>query len=159
MTTTPDYELLKDAHAIIDGIPDAAVAFGPPCKTRGPRLEDGTVCSPEGWLALHPTFTALGLTISPDGSSLHVSGNTMSAVAAMAQIFRVPEEEAALLFGERSLFLSEESTSDVSDRQLWLTRVRHHIHSRAMSQTVAAITMAPAVTMARLGDVIEGEPR
>lgn len=159
MTTTPDYELLKDAHAIIDGIPEAAVAFGAPCKTRGPKLVDGTVCSPEGWLAQHPTFVALGLTLSSDGNSLQVGGNTMSVVAAMAQIFRIPEEEAARLFGERSLFLSEASTSDISDKQLWLTRVRHHIHSQAMSQTVAAIAMAPAVTMAKLGDVIEGAPR
>lgn len=156
---TPDYELLKDAYAIIDGIPDTAIAFGQPCTARGPKLEDGTICSPEGWLSQHPAFNALGLTMSPDGSGLQFNGETMPAVAAMGQVFRLSEEEAARLFGERSIFLSEESTSDISDKQLWLTRVRHHIHTQALSQTVAAITMAPAVTMAKLTDIIEGDPQ
>lgn len=155
MSTTSDYELLKDAHAIIDGIPDKAVSFGIPCALRGPALDDGTVCSPEGWLALHPTFNALGLTMTPDGTSLEFNGKAMPAVSAMAHIFRFTEEEAARLFGERSIFLSTQA----SDKELWLSRVRHHIHDRAFSDKMAAMTIAPAVTVAKITDAIEGEPK
>lgn len=155
MSTTPDYELLKDAHAIIDGIPDKAVSFGVPCAIRGPGLDDGTVCSPEGWLSLHPTFNALGLSMASDGRSLQFNGEPMSAVSAMAQVFRIPEEEAARLFGERSIFLGTQA----SDKELWLSRVRHHVHDKAFSDTIATMAMAPAVTLAKIADAIEGEPK
>lgn len=159
MTNTPDYELLKDAYAVIDGIPDEAIAFGSPCSKRGPTLDNATVCSPEGWLAQHPTFIALGLTLTPDGNSIQFYSENVPAVTALAHVFRISEEEAARLFGERSVFISEESNSPISDKDLWLTRVRHHVHNRALSQTVAAISMAPVVTMAKIADVIEGEPK
>lgn len=155
MSTTPDYELLRDSHAIIDGIPDKAVSFGVPCALRGPALDDGTVCSPEGWLALHPTFNALGLTMTPDGTSLAFHGEAMSAVAAMARAFRLTEEEAARLFGERSIFLGTQAT----DKELWLSRVRHHIHNTAFSDTIATMAAAPAVTLDKITDAIEGEPK
>jgi hypothetical protein len=169
-TLTPDYELLRDAHAIIDGIPDTAVAFGKPCTTRGPSLDNGTVCSPEGWLALHPQFIARGLTLAPDGTSLLFNGERMAPVAAMGRVFGLPEDEAARLFGERSMFAGEETATHASDKQLWLRRVRHHIHSRALSGTLAtmamapaialtSIAMAPAVTLSQIAGAIKDEPQ
>lgn len=159
MSTTPDYELLKDAHAIIDGIPDAAIAFGKPCAARGRGLDDGTVCSPEGWLALHPTFTALGLAMPADDLALEYNGELLPPVSAMARVFRLPEDDAARLFGERDVFSTDGAATQASDKQLWLTRARHYIHDRAFTNTVATMVMAPVVTMAKITDAIEGEPK
>lgn len=156
---TPDYELLKDAHAIIDGIPDTAVAFGKLCTTRGRSLDDGTVCSPEGWLAQHPTFIALGLAITPDGGSLRFNGEALSPALAMARVFRLPDDEALRLFGTRDLYVGEGAATQASDKELWLTRVRHHIHDRAFADTLATMAMAPAVTLSKIADVIEGDPK
>lgn len=159
MTTRPDYELLKDAYAIVDGIPEAAIALGLPCSKIGPTLPEGTVCSPEGWLALHPTFNALGLSISEDGTSLRFNGEQEAVSTAMAKVFHMSDEEAAQLFENQSAQGEGESSSNMSDKQLWQMRIRHHIHGKAFSETLATMAMAPSVAMATITDVIEGEPR
>lgn len=159
MTSHTDYELLKDAYAIIDGIPDEAIAFGAPCKVRGRSLDNGTICSPEGWLAQHPQFVALGLGVEPDGASLQFLGEKLSPVPAMAKVFRMPEEEAARLFGDRSEFIGGGASTQASDKQLWLSRVRHHIHDRALVDTMTTMAAAPVAALAKIADVIEGEPR
>lgn len=158
MTTSADYELLKDAYAIVDGIPEAAIAIGLPCSKIGPTLSEGTVCSPEGWLALHPSFIELGLSISADGRSLEFNGEQESVASAMAKVFRMPEEEAAQLFGGRTADIGDESNSSMSDKQFWQMRIRHHIHSRAFSETLTTMAMAPSVAMATITDSIEGKP-
>lgn len=78
METNPNYELLKQAYAIIDGIPETAIALGGIRTKEGATLAEGTVCSPEGWLALHPTFNEHGLTMSADGKELRFNGEADS---------------------------------------------------------------------------------
>lgn len=158
MTTRADYELLKDAYAIVDGIPEAAIAVGLPCSKIGPTLSEGTVCSPEGWLALHPTFVELGLSMSADGRSLQFNGEQEPVASAMAKVFRLPEDEATQLFGNRTSDSGDASDSTMSDKQSWQMRIRHHIHSRAFSETLTTMAMAPSVAMATIADSIEGKP-
>lgn len=159
MTTTPDYELLKEAYAIIDGIPEAAIASGSPCSKIGATLLEGTVCSPEGWLALHPTFNELGLSITDDGMSLRFNGAEEPVASALAKVFRMSEEEAAQLFGSPHSSDGGEPSSAMSAKQIWQTRIRHHIHTKAFSDTLSTMAMAPSVTLATIADMIEGEPR
>lgn len=159
MTTRPDYELLKEAYAIIDGVPEEVVASGAPCSKIGATLLDGTVCSPEGWLALHPTFNALGLSVSADGTSLRFNGEDLPIATAMAKVFHMSEDEAAQLFEDPAAASGGEPGSAVSHKQLWQTRIRHHIHTKAFSETLSTMAMAPSVTLATIADAIEGDPR
>jgi len=63
----PNFERLRQAFAIIDGIParvfnlDAWVS-----RDNGPQC--GTIACAGGWLAMHPDMHALGLTRGFDGS-------------------------------------------------------------------------------------------
>ena len=61
--TQPNYELLKDAYQIIDGIPDHLVYLDNIVSRKGDNLTCGTVCCAAGWLAHHPKFKKLGLSI------------------------------------------------------------------------------------------------
>ena len=119
-------ELLRDAFAIIDGIPDAAIRFGFPRSRKGPALDDGTVCSPEGWLAQHPQFAALGLRLSDDGTLILFDGEgSANATPAlpMARALDIPLDEAMRLFGAREEFTLNPD-SPFTDKQLWQQRVR-----------------------------------
>lgn len=132
METNPNYELLKQAYAIIDGIPETAIAFGSPRTKEGATLAEGTVCSPEGWLALHPTFNALGLTMSADGKELRFNGEADSdspAALSMAKAFGLPPEEAKQLFGDRRMFTAGDD-SGLSDKRLWQRRIREYLQGK-----------------------------
>lgn len=132
METNPNYELLKQAYAIIDGIPETAIAFGSPRTKEGATLAEGTVCSPEGWLALHPTFNALGLAMSADGKELRFHGEADpngSAASSMAKAFGLPLEDAAQLFGDRQMFTAGDD-SGLSDKRLWQRRIREYLQGK-----------------------------
>lgn len=129
MKTRPDYELLKDAYAIIDGIPETAIALGELQTARGESLERGTICSPAGWLALHPRFTALGLALADDGAHLRWAGEAVQHGAeaqVMAQLFGVEQAEAEHLFGNRETY-SLGDDSGLSDKRLWLREMREFL--------------------------------
>ncbi|SNT28459.1 hypothetical protein SAMN06265795_1226 [Noviherbaspirillum humi] len=139
-------ELLRDAFAIIDGIPQAQIAFGAPCSARGPSLRNGTICSPEGWLAQHPQFQALGLSLSADGRGLRVHGreDASSPAAAMAEVFGLPPYEAAQLFGERSVFTAGDD-SGLSDKELWQQRLRDFLSAERLAwHSIAGAAPEPA---------------
>ncbi|SNS51823.1 hypothetical protein SAMN06265795_103178 [Noviherbaspirillum humi] len=128
MNTSDD--LLRDAYAIIDGIPADRIRFGPACAARGPSLTEGTVCAPEGWLAQHPQFQALGLSLSPDGSRLLLHGEPglTSPAGIMAAVFGLPAYEAQQLFGERHVFAGADE-SGAADKQAWLQRIQDFLHA------------------------------
>lgn len=126
MTTSPDYELLKDAYAIIDGIPETAIALDALQTARGEALDRGTICSPAGWLAQHPKFMALGLALTEDGTRLCFEDDAAESGAEariMAKIFGLEQAEAEHLFGNRSTY-SLGDDSGLSDKRLWLREVR-----------------------------------
>ncbi|SNT18783.1 hypothetical protein SAMN06265795_11663 [Noviherbaspirillum humi] len=118
--------LLSEAFAIIDGIPDDAIRFGAPRSIKGPTLDDGTVCSPEGWLAQHPRFIERGLRLTEDGSAILYRGEGSASVPAalpMARALGLPLDEARRLFGQREEFTANPD-NPLTDKQLWEQRVR-----------------------------------
>jgi hypothetical protein len=129
MNTAPNFELLKDAYAIIDGIPETAIALDKLQTAKGETLDRGTVCSPSGWLAQHPQFMALGLSLSEDGDQLCFNGEpveTGTEALIMAQIFGLQPVEAEHLFDTRSTY-SLGDDSGLSDKRLWLREVREFL--------------------------------
>ena len=56
------YPLLREAYAIIDGIPDDRFNLRTYANSTDPN-HCGTIACAVGWLAMHPTFNALGLTL------------------------------------------------------------------------------------------------
>jgi hypothetical protein len=148
METNPNYELLKQAYAIIDGIPETAIALGSIRTKEGATLAEGTVCSPEGWLALHPTFNEHGLTMSADGKELRFNGEADSgshAAFLMAKVFGLRPEKSEQLFGDRQLF-TDGDDSGLSDKRLWQRRIREYLQGKgqlggAVSQAENACTV------------------
>jgi hypothetical protein len=127
MDTGPDYELLKDAYAIIDGIPETAIELDKLVTARGDSLDQGTVCSPAAWLAQHPTFKQCGLALSDDDSELVLRGRAVGSDAAvMAQLFGLPESDAERLFADRNTYTLGDD-SGLSDKRLWLHEVREYL--------------------------------
>lgn len=129
MENGPDFELLKDAYAIIDGIPETAIALDYLQSARGQSLEKGTVCSPAGWLAQHPQFTALGLSLSDDGEQLLLDGyraESASTPELLAQVFGLERTDAEYLFGDRNRFTLGDD-SGLSDKRLWQHEMREFL--------------------------------
>jgi hypothetical protein len=129
MLPTPNYELLNMAYAIIDGIPETAIAFGRPRAKEGAAPAGVTVCSPEGWLALHPAFNQRGLTMSPEGDQLYLYGEPVPGTGSaliVGSVFELPAHEAAELFGERAEFTGGDD-SGLSDKELWQRNMREYL--------------------------------
>jgi hypothetical protein len=129
METGPDFELLKDAYAIIDGIPETAIDLDKLQSARGETLERGTICSPAGWLAQHPAFKDHGLSLSDDGNQLLLNGESAgeaSPAQVMAQLFRLQQVDAARLFGDRNTYTLGDD-SGLSDKRLWLHELREFL--------------------------------
>ncbi|RZI42338.1 hypothetical protein EGT07_14090 [Herbaspirillum sp. HC18] len=132
MDTAPNFELLKDAYAIIDGIPETAIDLDMLCSAWGESLEHGTICSPAGWLAQHPKFMELGLSMSGDGTRLLLDGEASegeSAPEILRRIFGLEIEDARRLFADRNMYTLGDD-SGLSDKRLWQREVRgflkHH---------------------------------
>ena len=95
----PNFELLKDAYAIINGIPDEIVNLDSIIQSRGDSLECGTVACAIGWLGMHPKFQKLLNPTAgnyPDwviGGELHCDHS-----AAAAALFRIDQEDGFNLF-------------------------------------------------------------
>jgi hypothetical protein len=129
METAPNFELIKDAYSIIDGIPETAIDLDRLVSARGETLEHGTVCSPAGWLAQHPQFNALGLTIADDDSRLLLSGEPPvdeSQAVILARVFGLEPGDAEHLFADRSTYTLGDD-SGLSDKRLWLREVREFL--------------------------------
>jgi hypothetical protein len=126
MDTAPNFELLKDAYAIIDGIPETAIDLDELVSARGETLEHGTVCSPAGWLAQHPRFMALGLSLVGDDSKLLLDGEPPveeSTAAILGKVFGLQLADAEHLFSDRNTYTLGDD-SGLSDKRLWLREVR-----------------------------------
>lgn len=139
--TPESRELLREAYAIIDGIPDELIAFGPPRRLKGPSLDNGTVCSPEGWLAQHPAFIERGLALSGDGMAVLFKGEgyfKLSQAYPMAQVFGIPLDEASRLFG----LVSERSRIEgrvLTDKEVWQQRMREYLGAQDNVEHRAAV--------------------
>lgn len=147
MKSTADVGLLERAYAIIDGIPDKAVALGQPCSRIGKTLARGTVCSPDGWLALHPEFRAMGLTISKDGKQIYLQKRKSERTAIaplMAALLNLSEAEATALFSLPAR--SRKESAALSDKEFWLAEVRSILAARRASALADQATTSDVVS-------------
>jgi hypothetical protein len=142
MADTPDYELLKDAFAIIGGIPPDAVTLDWTKSKDGEALDKGALYHPARWLSLHPAFQKRGLTASENGKQLlypgaAASGRSNSEV--LAQLFGIPVSDAINLFVERGAHMGEGQKIHHTDKDIWLDRVRHYLTTHgALKQATRA---------------------
>lgn len=101
MATTIQVELLKDAYAIIGGIPDQLINLENIRSHVGPSLDCGTICCGIGWLAQHPQFNALGLELYRHltiGGMVQLHGQPIFYREAASRLFGITKIEAAQLF-------------------------------------------------------------
>lgn len=120
----PDIRLLKDAYAILEGVPENLVSLDRWRLSQGSTLTDGTICCAAGWLTLHPRFVTLGLTFDGGGRP---SFGLYRGYAALASMFRIDTEVAYALFSPRD----PQAWSPQSDKAIWLNRVRAYLARNA----------------------------
>lgn len=132
----PNYELLKEAYAIIGGIPDNVIDLDAVQRSEGETLDCGTVCCAAGWLAHHPKFQALGLGLPYSGlvcGSLLLKGRLVSYAEAISAVFDIDGDTATSLFCSsrfrRGLLYDVRCDYD-TDKDLWLARVRKYLADR-----------------------------
>lgn len=125
-------ELLREAYAIIDGIPDNRFnlrdfAKNVDAKPISPS-RCGTVACAAGWLAMHPTFKAMGLGLSADGELKYPGFSCAAWSYILGKIFDCGYDEALHLFRPRTY---AELDSPKTDKQVWQARVRKYLKKHA----------------------------
>lgn len=128
---SPDFELLKDAYAIIDGIPDQAFDLGEVLHMRISKdMSCGTIACAAGWLSLHPTFAAhlkpRAYQYGPSSTNWRVRWDGIefyedNVFAAMQTLFGIDLNTAYRIFGLRD---EGEGGPHLTDKELWKLRVR-----------------------------------
>jgi hypothetical protein len=130
--TTPNFELLKDAYQIIEGVPtenvDMSSWFS---QYRG--LSAATNASPAGWLALHPTMNASGLHAGANGVRLvrtPTHKHYENSWVALGLFFGIGMDDVVFLFSPRNNFEDGDvfgDTGHFTDKTLFLARLRHFL--------------------------------
>lgn len=100
-TSNPNYELLKDAYAILAGIPADAYDLSSIRERKGESLSCGTIACGFGWLGMHPQFQELGLK-TVGYMELQVKGRSHGVGSAANKIFGISDEDGVSLFGTAS---------------------------------------------------------
>lgn len=131
----PNTELLRKAYAIIAGIPEHRFDLVDFVSSGTPNPNDcGTIACAAGWLAMHPDFCALGLTLTP-GLLRYVpalvgreNDPRAQGYPALADVFGLSDDLAYHVFASRECsrfddaFLKRAPTA--SDKAVFLNRVR-----------------------------------
>ncbi|PLC44505.1 hypothetical protein C0Q88_07445 [Ralstonia pickettii] len=126
----PNFELLKDAYAIIDGIPGRVIDLDMWTAETGDSQFCGTIACAAGWLARHPKFNAQGLKLEfgDDGPPMHEPSGTYGFTA-LAKMFNLDESKSehdlfnARIGGYRDEELTDAQFVRMSDKQLFKRRV------------------------------------
>ncbi|MDY7537558.1 hypothetical protein RGU72_04735 [Undibacterium sp. 5I1] len=123
-TLQPNFELLKDAYAIIDGIPDKQFDLDRVVsKGYAKKADCNTIACAIGFLAMHPQFNALGLSYSPP-NGLQFKGRQLDSYkTVISKVFGVSEDDARNLFGAAYSSDYDPPFSDRSHKKLWQHRV------------------------------------
>jgi hypothetical protein len=123
----PNYELLKDAYAIIGGIPEEKVNLERIIASKGRSLECGTVACAFGWLSMHPQFKRK-LKYAGSVSGFVVNGASYANYrTAAAALFDITSDNARNIFGPRGYSDYDAKRDHRSDRDLFLHRVRRFL--------------------------------
>lgn len=128
-------ELLREAYAVIDGIPDNRFNLNEIASNTcndaisyqlGTVAHNcGTVACAAGWLGMHPKFRALGLNTTRNG---YIKWNgSMSFSEVLAHVFECSTAEALALFEERTEKECEGKYSEMSHKRIWQARVRKYL--------------------------------
>ncbi|KVQ35727.1 hypothetical protein WK03_35250 [Burkholderia cepacia] len=120
----PNFELLKDAYEIIDGIPFKNFNLDT-WRKRDDGATCGTIACAAGWLTLHPKFKELGLkTEVGSGKFQHRPVfNGKENMDALADLFGIELSDALQLFREKRQF--EQGTH----KQVFLWRLRSFLEA------------------------------
>jgi hypothetical protein len=127
---TPDYELLKHAYAIIDGIPEKNFRLLDWVKQKR-RQTCGTIACAGGWLAQHPDFKARGLQLERGlfGTYFPTLGN-LQAYAALGKVFGLEYGDALEIFYSDRSPLDAPGRFGLTDKECWKARVRKFLAKR-----------------------------
>lgn len=124
--STENYSLLRDAYAIIDGIPEDRFDLR---QWWSSRPSCGTVATVVGWLALHPQMQALGL--HPDEAGAPKLNGFTDGYQSLAYLFGLTYGEALLLFtGGIHAKDKMRFRGLPNHKELWLYRVREFLKSK-----------------------------
>lgn len=126
-------KLLREAYAIIDGIPSERINLdrvasndrngGMISHKLGTVPENcSTIACAAGWLGMHPEFRALGLVTTKHGYITWQGQMAFEGV--LAHVFDCDVETAIELFEERTCY---EDNGAMSDKQVWQHRVRKYL--------------------------------
>ncbi|MPQ56376.1 hypothetical protein [Duganella sp. FT27W] len=128
----PNFELLKDAYAIIYGIPAEVIDLDSIIKSRGDSLSCGTVACAFGWLGMHPKFKNLMNPTAgnfPDwviGGKLHIGHD--EAAAALFQI--APEDGFNLFSSSCNSRYDRKFNSKLGHKAMFLHRMESFLKER-----------------------------
>lgn len=122
-----NYEKLRDAYAIIDGIPSENFNLDSVLeKYNKNHLRCKTIACAAGWLSIHPTFAA---ELKPAYEkpfvkwTLRSGTSTQWYVLAMAQLFDISHADAVKLF-QPATYFEEREFGRNNHKEIWKHRVR-----------------------------------
>jgi hypothetical protein len=126
MSTRPNFERLRDAFAILDGLPEEAIKLWT-WREKGRKPECGTIACAAGWLAMHPAMNALGLTTLNQYDGTPKLAESYSGMTAMRVFFDLSMDEATIFEGRRHGYKDWELHGGgvlhlLTDKQLWKRR-------------------------------------
>lgn len=130
-----NFELLKHAYRVIEAIPDNVIDLDQIMVSNS----CGTCCCAAGWLAQNWAFKDLGLGL-PElnarcriGAELLINGEDRRFDAAMAKVLGTDCGTAYTLFCPRGEENWGEFDLPLTDKQLWLRRVRNYLEEHGES--------------------------
>lgn len=140
-TNTPNYELLKDAYAILGGIPDKAINLDYIRQKQGRTLSCGTISCGIGWLASHPTFKKMGLNIQRPKRGMAYAditwrGKKVNYDTAAANIFGISKREANDLFTSSNYY----GGTKVNHKHELLNRIMHLLEAKGQVDNPVYLT-------------------
>lgn len=126
--TQPNFDLLKDAYAIIEGIP-AENFYLNSWREWDEGATCGTIACAAGWLPLHPDFQARGLTYGKSVFGMQIKFRDREHMAALAAFFDISCDDAEELFGASCDY-------KILHKEIFLKRVRDFLekHGQLSSQ-------------------------
>ena len=128
---TESHPLIRQAYAIVDGIPSNRIKLSKIATHRNPN-NSRTVACPAGWIAMHPMFMSLGLDLKYHkevGYILTLPGETDKWWdQILSQVFNIPVSDAARIFGPRGHVHDFTNTiTYTSDKEVWQRRVHRFL--------------------------------